>query len=57
MMPLCILKEKSGNRIQCYLADPPGSVLYAYAKTGQLDRTGTGSITEGIGQGSRNLKE
>jgi cysteine synthase A len=32
-------------------ADPPGSVLYALKKQGVLERTGTGSITEGIGQG------
>jgi len=44
--------------IKCVLADPPGSVLYSYFKTGKLERTGTGSITEGIGQGriTENLK-
>jgi cysteine synthase len=32
--------------------------LYAFKKTGVLERTGTGSITEGIGQGrvTENLK-
>lgn len=32
------------------VADPPGSVLFQYYKTGQLLRSGS-SITEGIGQG------
>ncbi|XP_062513923.1 uncharacterized protein LOC134189610 isoform X2 [Corticium candelabrum] len=43
---------KSQNRkIKAVLADPPGSVLYNWFKTGNLgDRSGT-SITEGIGQG------
>ncbi|KAJ3212571.1 Cysteine synthase 1 [Dinochytrium kinnereticum] len=45
------LKDISNGKVQCILADPPGSVLYAYKKTGQLERTGTGSVTEGIGQG------
>ncbi|KAJ3118985.1 Cysteine synthase 1 [Phlyctochytrium bullatum] len=45
------LKDISKGRVKVFLADPPGSVLYAYKKTGQLERTGTGSITEGIGQG------
>ncbi|KAI8851892.1 tryptophan synthase beta subunit-like PLP-dependent enzyme [Chytridium lagenaria] len=45
------LKDISQGRVKSFLADPPGSVLYAYKKTGQLERTGTGSITEGIGQG------
>ncbi|TQS33260.1 hypothetical protein Golomagni_06402, partial [Golovinomyces magnicellulatus] len=46
------LKEKSGGKVQCWLADPPGSVLHSYIQTqGKLmDRQG-GSITEGIGQG------
>lgn len=47
------LKEASGGRVRCYLADPPGSVLHAYVQSGggQLgERTGS-SITEGIGQG------
>eukprot|EP00049_Salpingoeca_infusionum_P015761 m.309446 g.309446 ORF g.309446 m.309446 type:complete len:90 (+) comp15945_c10_seq3:224-493(+) len=37
--------------IKIIAADPPGSVLYNYFKNGQLERTGDGSITEGIGQG------
>eukprot|EP00053_Salpingoeca_punica_P006265 m.59781 g.59781 ORF g.59781 m.59781 type:complete len:376 (-) comp13610_c0_seq1:187-1314(-) len=45
------LKEKSQGRVQVFLADPPGSVLHNYVTKGQLERTGTGSITEGIGQG------
>lgn len=54
------LKEKSNGRIQCWLADPPGSVLHGYIQSGfkELKRTGDGSITEGIGQGrvTENLK-
>lgn len=47
------LKEKSDGQVQCWLADPPGSVLHQYiqSKGERLERTGTGSITEGIGQG------
>ncbi|KAG0143742.1 hypothetical protein CROQUDRAFT_724392 [Cronartium quercuum f. sp. fusiforme G11] len=46
------LKEISGGKVLSFLADPPGSVLYSYIKSGGklMDRTG-GSITEGIGQG------
>lgn len=54
------LKAVNPN-VQCYLADPPGSVLYNYvqalkegkAKDGPIafERTPGGSITEGIGQG------
>ncbi|GAA6059475.1 hypothetical protein JCM10212_002218 [Sporobolomyces blumeae] len=44
------LKDLSGGKIQCWLADPPGSCLESYINRGTLDRTG-GSITEGIGQG------
>ncbi|GAA5911890.1 hypothetical protein JCM6882_005232 [Rhodosporidiobolus microsporus] len=44
------LKELSGGKIQCWLADPPGSCLESYINRGTLDREG-GSITEGIGQG------
>jgi cysteine synthase len=44
------LKSKNPN-IKCMLADPPGSVLFNYFKNGKLEREGTGSITEGIGQG------
>lgn len=47
------LKAQSNGEVQCWLADPPGSVLHAYvqSKCERLERTGTGSITEGIGQG------
>ncbi|KAG0174951.1 Cysteine synthase 1 [Apophysomyces sp. BC1034] len=46
------LKGKKGDNVKIFLADPPGSVLYSYIKSGGtlLDRSG-GSITEGIGQG------
>ncbi|RDA82428.1 hypothetical protein CP532_2401 [Ophiocordyceps camponoti-leonardi (nom. inval.)] len=54
------LKEKSGGAVKCYLADPPGSVLYSVitSEGKSKERTGTGSITEGIGQGrvTENLK-
>lgn len=53
------LKEKSGGRVKCYVADPPGSTIYAYVSSGgkQIERSGS-SITEGIGQGriTENLK-
>jgi cysteine synthase len=35
--------------VRCVLADPPGSSLYQYVRTGTLQATGSGSITEGIG--------
>ena len=35
--------------VRCVLADPPGSSLYALVRTGTLQATGSGSITEGIG--------
>jgi cysteine synthase len=41
------LKEKNPS-IQCVLADPMGSGLYSYAKTGEITIEGS-SITEGIG--------
>jgi len=44
------LKSQS-QKVRCVLADPPGSSLYEYAKTGALKATGSGSITEGIGIG------
>ncbi|CAM4796225.1 unnamed protein product [Rotaria magnacalcarata] len=52
------LKEKN-NKIRTVLADPPGSVLYNYIKSGKLERTDGSSITEGIGQGriTDNLKD
>ena len=37
--------------IRCVLADPPGSSLYAWVRSGELRATGSGSITEGIGIG------
>lgn len=53
------LKDASDGRVQCWLADPPGSVLYSYISSGgQLTERKGGSITEGIGQGrvTDNLK-
>ncbi|CAF1118425.1 unnamed protein product [Rotaria sp. Silwood1] len=52
------LKEKN-SKIRTVLADPPGSVLYNYIKSGKLDRTDGSSITEGIGQGriTQNLQD
>lgn len=43
------LKERNPN-IVCALADPHGSALYDWVKTGELKAEGS-SITEGIGQG------
>jgi len=40
-------KEKNPD-IRCVLADPMGSGLYSYIKTGEISTTGN-SITEGIG--------
>ena len=51
---------KSRRRsIRCVLADPPGSALYEYVRSGTLKATGSGSITEGIGIGriTANLKD
>ncbi|KAK0535305.1 Cysteine synthase 1 [Tilletia horrida] len=46
------LKEKSGGAVQCWLADPPGSVLHSYIQSkGKLNERAGSSITEGIGQG------
>jgi cysteine synthase len=43
---------KSRRRsVRCVLADPPGSSLYEYVRSGSLKATGSGSITEGIGIG------
>ncbi|KAL7270926.1 hypothetical protein RUND412_006350 [Rhizina undulata] len=53
------LKEVSDGRTECWLADPPGSVLYSYITSGgKLTERQGGSITEGIGQGrvTDNLK-
>lgn len=43
------LKEKSDGKVKSFLADPPGSVLYSYVKSGGklIERSGS-SITEGI---------
>ncbi|NEP50274.1 MAG: cysteine synthase A [Moorea sp. SIO3C2] len=41
------LKEKNPN-LQCVVADPMGSGLYSYVKTGEIKPEGN-SITEGIG--------
>lgn len=43
------LKIKNPD-VRVVLADPPGSALYNFVKTGRLERTGS-SITEGIGNG------
>jgi len=51
---------KSRRRsIRCVLADPPGSSLYEYVRSGTLKATGSGSITEGIGIGrvTANMKD
>lgn len=42
-------KDKNPD-IQCVVADPMGSGLYSYVKTGEISSTGN-SITEGIGNG------
>ncbi|CEI89726.1 Putative Cysteine synthase [Rhizopus microsporus] len=46
------LKDKKGDNVKIFLADPPGSVLFSYFTSGRklMDRSGS-SITEGIGQG------
>jgi cysteine synthase len=45
--------------VRCVLADPPGSSLYEYVRSGTLKATGSSSITEGIGIGrvTANLKD
>lgn len=51
---------KSRRRdVRCVLADPPGSSLYEYVRSGTLKATGSSSITEGIGIGrvTANLKD
>ncbi|KAG0679745.1 hypothetical protein C6P41_000600 [Kluyveromyces marxianus] len=52
------LKEATKGNCKLVVADPPGSVIYSYIKTGELNREG-GSFTEGIGQGriTGNMKE
>lgn len=41
------LSEKTGGRVEGWLADPPGSVLFNLVENGKAAREGTGSITEG----------
>ncbi|ELU39323.1 cysteine synthase [Rhizoctonia solani AG-1 IA] len=46
------LYEKGEKKVESWLADPPGSVLYSYVSSGgKLKEREGGSITEGIGQG------
>jgi cysteine synthase A len=44
------LKSRRAS-VRCVLADPPGSSLYEYVRSGTLKATGSGSLTEGIGIG------
>lgn len=44
------LKEQN-PKVRCVLADPMGSALYSWVKTGKLESTGTSAVTEGIGIG------
>jgi cysteine synthase A len=39
------------DRVRCVLADPFGSALYQWVKTGQLKSEGSSAVTEGIGIG------
>ena len=52
------LKTVSDGRVKCYVADPPGSVVYEAVKSGKVGERKGSSITEGIGQGrvTENLK-
>ncbi|SCU97138.1 LAME_0F18668g1_1 [Lachancea meyersii CBS 8951] len=52
------LKEATNNHTKAVVADPPGSVIYSYVKTGEMNREGS-SFTEGIGQGriTKNLRQ
>ncbi|KAJ2502834.1 Cysteine synthase 1 [Coemansia sp. RSA 1694] len=46
------LKDMSGGRVKSFAADPPGSIIYSYIKSGGQEMVrGGSSITEGIGQG------
>ena len=46
------LKDISNGKVKAVLADPPGSVLYSYIKSGGKEMIrGGSSFTEGIGQG------
>lgn len=51
------LEQETVGKCKLVVADPPGSVIYSYVKTGELNREGS-SFTEGIGQGriTDNLK-
>ena len=51
------LKDKN-PKVQVFLADPEGSVLYHWFKNGKLEKTQGSSIAEGIGQGriTKNLE-
>ena len=55
------LKQKSNGRVKCFLADPPGSVLFGHVQSGfkEMGERKGSSITEGIGQGrvTENLKQ
>ena len=53
------LKEQGGASLRNVLADPQGSALYRWVKSGELKAEGPGSITEGIGIGrvTANLKD
>ena len=44
------LKERKPD-CRIAVSDPEGSCMYRYFTDGELERTGSGSITEGIGQG------
>ncbi len=44
------LKDQS-EKVRCVLADPMGSALYNWVKTGELKSTGSSAVTEGIGIG------
>ena len=48
------LKERNKD-IKAVAADPQGSVLYSYFTTGKVERTGNGSITEGMCESDKNL--
>jgi cysteine synthase A len=45
------LKELSNGRVRIVLADPMGSALYQWVKTGELKSAGSSAVTEGIGIG------
>ena len=43
--------KAADSRVRCVLADPMGSALYHWVRTGQLKSEGTSAVTEGIGIG------